>query len=231
MKYDPTKENGYTSNKIAYGTIEKLSIQGDLMYCVVRRESTLYINDIGVPSVKYGSLFGSESTPENEVSLAEVLIPSDIPPSIITSDFSIFIGKKVEVVISSSNTPVLVLLSRISSSIASRGIEREHIYDIRKKSKDGVLTEYGKTQLVKTGYSKERVDNVLKEKYQDIAAKDDILVYGNKKEWHSDIKNKDNTGKYNMENIINIDFVSGITKEDRKTKQCYIPILSIGGKI
>jgi len=214
-----------------YGIVEKLSIQGDFLYAVVRKEGIFY-RDEEDKLVNYKTeLFGSNGVPEQELTLAEVLIPTDLLPAMITMDINFFIGKKIEVIIN-NGFPRMALLSRVTSTYNPRGISSMDINEARTSSETLALESKGKTFLSESGYGSERVNSISKEKYIDISGSQSILRYGIEQSWDLDIQ-KDNKNKSDkdMSEISNFKFVSGLRGKPLKTKNCYIPILSIGGKV
>ena len=226
--YSFKNENKYDSKKTIYGIVEKISIQGDLIFTIVRELNKIYINGIGV-EIKTGKIIGSGNIPEQNLILAEILIPTDIHSGNLNIDPKNYIGKIIEVLINNNGIPIIALLSR-SSITQARGVEKEDILKIRNKNQNGIIDDNGKTALVKMGYSEDRISNILKEKYINIKNDDDILIYGNKKEWYTNSKGKESSSKKDMSKLIDIKYVSGINDEERESISCYMPIFQIGGK-
>lgn len=231
MRFKAGRKRTFKNDTIEYGIVEKLSIQGDYLYAIVRHEGIVYANEAGEFRNTDTDLFGANGTPEQLLILADVLIPTDIIPAMVSVDYKFFIGKKVEVV-TSNDEPRIVLLSRIASSLPARGIQSSDLNMARSASGSRSITNRGRTELGNIGYSSERVDAILLEKYIDISTDADILTYGNEEMWHIDYeKDPKNKNYKDMKKISNFSFVSGLTGKQKKTKSCYLPILSIGGKV
>ena len=231
MEIKVGEERAFKNDIVKFGIVEKISIQGDFLYAIVRKEGTFHVNEEGAMVIEKTELFGANGTPEQMLLLAEVLIPTDILPASINVKPEFFIGKKVEVVLN-GEIPRIALLSRISSFAPARGMSPSDIYQTRRITKD---REFGKSsmELLKLqGYEEERVTAISKEKYVDISTKEDVLRYGLDKTWDTDIqKDANNKKRKDMTVISETRFVSGLKGEVQKSKSCYIPILSIGGKM
>ena len=220
------------SEVIEYGIVEKVSLQGDYLYAVVRSEGIPYQDEDGRIIFRDTYLFGSNGVPEQELLLADVLIPTDILPSMVTMDFKFFIGKKVEVIID-GRTPRVVLLSRCASFLPARKVSVSDIQTAREFNTGRQMGQSAKRYLNGIGFDEKHVDALLSEKYIDIANLDrDILTYGANLQWdvvlESDDKNKT---RQDMSKKSNFSYVSGLTGGQMTTKSCYIPVLSIGGKV
>ncbi len=231
MEIKAGEERAFKDDIIKFGIVEKISIQGDFLYAVVRKEGTFHLNEAGQIVKEKTELFGANGTPEQMVLLAEVLIPTDILPASINVKPEFFIGKKVEVILN-GNIPRIALLSRISSFAPARGMSPVDIYQARRMTTDREFSEPSKELLKLQGYEEERVTAIAKEKYIDISTKEDVLRYGLDKTWDTDLqKDANNKKRKDMTVISETKFVSGLKGEVQKSKSCYIPILSIGGKI
>lgn len=232
MRFRAGRKRVFSNDRIEYGIVEKLSIQGDYLYAIVRHEGIVYANEALEIRNTETDLFGSNGTPEHLLLLADVLIPTDILPGMITMDYKFFIGKKVEVVVTENKEPRIVLLSRAASFIPSRGVQTSDLSLIRSVAGTREITNAGKKELRNLGYTSEEIDAILSEKYVDISTDEDILMYGNEESWHIDQQKDPKNNNYkNMKKISNFTFVSGLTGKQQRTKSCYLPILSIGGKV
>ena len=230
MELKAGERREFKNDTIEYGIVEKLSIQGDFLYAIIRREGTVHANEAGKLVRSNTELLGANGTPEQMLTLAEVLIPTDIIPGMVNMKIDFFIGRKVEV-ITNSGIPRIALLSRSSSSSPSRKMLISDITNVRTTSTNRELTSGGREILKGKGYKDEQLSSVTKEKYIDISTGPDILSYGVEQTWDIDLqKDSKNKERKDMSKISNFKYVSGLKGKPQKSKTCYLPILSIGGK-
>lgn len=231
MNVTNSRKRVFADEKIELGYVEKLSLQGDFLYAVVRSEGIYFRREDDSIAVKDTFLFGSEGVPEQDLLLSDVLIPTDILPSMMTMNVDFFLNRKVEVIIH-GGFPRLVLLSRCASYSSPRKITPEDLSFSRNATKTGKLTPLGEKYLESIGYDKVAINSIKKELYSTVSNGPDVLTYGDSMQWDlnlaSDNKNKK---RKDMTTLIDRTHVFGLSEVQQRTKSCYIPILSIGGKL
>lgn len=207
--------------KLREGIVEKVIIQSDYIYMVVRRVpvGTLMSNS-ETGNIK-GELFGANGTPESMLSLAEVMIPTDINPSIASGSLEAYIGRQVPVLVD-KDRPLIVLSNASSYSNSPRAISGSKIKELRALSRSGNIN----TSRYDID-AKEILDGILSEKWEDIQGKSAIITYDGIKNWsYLDDKDTSFTGsKLSKEKVMMKNYKEGVN-----VQRCFLPKILIGGR-
>jgi len=170
------------------GIIKNLSPQGDRLFATVKRMPSTRVDNQGVTVKVDGTYFGNEhGYSDDNITLSETLIPTDIDLSIISGTLEHFVGKEV-MVESIDNFPEKVFIQSPDSS--ARKISIEELRTARLSSNKSELDDSAKKFLLSIGYSPEEVDATFKETLSSIE-RAKILDYG-AAGWQTYAENKAN---------------------------------------
>ena len=223
------KDNVKTT--LEMGTIEALSVQGDLLFAVVRRSGKMTRTEAGEDKEIIGDLFGNmHGVPEQMLSLAEVLIETDVNISLMPRSPKYLIGKQVLVEVDQSGNPLIVRISTNPRQSGSRAIDRKHIYSLRKLSKSGdVDIPEVRKKMLDFGYSPEEVGGVLGEKYIQSGLYGKVGTYGTRSSWTS-VESSESSKTHDLSKGISLDLVLGLSGSYLISRKCSNPSKIISGR-
>ena len=139
------------------GTIQNISPQGDRLYVTVQRIPQTVIARDGTVEVIAGIFFGNEfEHPDDEITMTELLMETDVDLSVASTEVKSFIGREVTVEMI-NNSPHRVLLQ--SPLLRPRTIPPTELAIARLQSVDGTLKGNGaEDYLLNMGYKKEEIE-------------------------------------------------------------------------
>ena len=219
-----TERIARSSAKEELGIIEKISIQGNDVYAVVRRKKQA---EEGNPAL----LFGNEQRiDESKLTMAEILIPLDIKANDINYDPLKILG---EVVTVSTRHGDPIMASINNKNRKPRTIDRDRIKEIRAMSKDPSnieITPDIEKYLQQFGYSKEDIELTLKDDLKTVNenAKSGVIRYGDESAW--DRTSTEDAGKDDWKNNNAVKIVTGLAKSTLKNLSCHIPTSILQGR-
>jgi len=212
------------------GVIESVSVQGDMLYAIIRKAPGKYLktSEKNIKNSVTGfdednSYFGNiHNISEKDLTLTELLIPTDINFKAIHVHPSKFIGARVLVWLIGNIPQKAFILSPLLRSRLINPDDIRYARALSKKDKNNSkkygknLTEIGYEFLLARGYSKKQILTTFEEEVPD---KGSIITYG-VKDWQdeSDSSNSNVDMSDSLENgIVNHVYSN---KKDEKTI-CY----------
>lgn len=219
-----TERIARSSAKEELGIIEKIQVQGNDIYAVVRRKKQ-------AEEGKAALLFGNEQRiDEAKLTMAELLIPLDIKANDINYDPLKILGEVVTVQ-TRHGDPIMASIN--NKNRKPRTIDRDRIKEIRAMSKDPqniVITPEIERYLQQFGYTKDDIDLTLKDNLQVVNdnAKSGVIRYGDESSW--DRTSTEDAGKDDWKNSSAVKIVTGLAKSTLKNMQCHIPLSILQGR-
>lgn len=209
--------------KIREGIIEKIVLQSDYVYAIVRSIPVRVSFSNFETQGSEGELFGANGTPESMLSVAEILIPTDINPSTFSGSFDIYIGRRIPVLVDGSS-PLLALINACAYSNSPRAVKGSIIKELRSVSRERKVNT-SKYDLE----SKEILENILNEKWENIQSKSGVITYNDVRNWgYLDDKDLGFTGsKINKDKD---QIMISNYKKGENAERCFLPKILIGGK-
>ena len=224
QQFKQTERIARSSAKEELGIIEKISIQGNDIYAVVRRKKQ-------AEEGKSALLFGNEQRiEESKLTMAEILIPLDIKANDINYEPLKILGEVVTVTTRHGH-PIMAQLN--NKNRKPRTIDRDRIKEIRAMSKDPQhieITPDIEKYLSQFGYTKEDIDITLKDNLETVNtnAKSGVIRYGDEQSW--DRTSTDDAGKDDWKNNSAVKIVTGLAKSTLKNMSCHIPLSILQGR-
>lgn len=224
QQFKQTERIARSSAKEELGIIEKISIQGNDIYAVVRRKKQ-------AEEGKSALLFGNEQRiEESKLTMAEILIPLDIKANDINYEPLKILGEVVTVT-TRHGDPIMAQLN--NKNRKPRTIDRDRIKEIRAMSKDPQhieITPDIEKYLSQFGYTKEDIDITLKDNLETVNtnAKSGVIRYGDEQSW--DRTSTDDAGKDDWKNNSAVKIVTGLAKSTLKNMSCHIPLSILQGR-
>lgn len=212
------------SAKEEMGVIEKVSIQGNDIYAIIRRTKQAGLE-------KPALLFGNEAQiEEQKLTMAEVLIPLDIKANDIQFDPLKILGESVTVQ-TRHGDPIMAQLNNRNRK--PRTIDRDRMKEIRAMSKDPSnieVTPKIEQYLAQFGYTKEDIDLTIKDNVENVNknAKTGVIRYGDEEAW--DRSSTDDGGKNDWKNTTPVKIVTGLSKHLLKQMSCHVPVQIFQGR-
>ncbi len=173
------------------GVIETISPQGDLVYAMVRREGRI-AQDVDGQQVRIGmSLFRNEfNIPESNLTLAELLIPTDIDPKSTHCEYKKFTGQRVRVKLE-SGYPTYVLTAE-GADEDSRTISGRLLQTLRMRNPEMNLDTPENIKFLKqNGFDSSTINGIINETYQSTKVKGSVISYGDCATYHKTSVNDD----------------------------------------
>lgn len=202
------------------GLIETISPQGDIVYAIVRRKGK-EVNDPDARTVRIGtSLCRNEfNMPEGKLTLAELLIPTDIDPKTTHCDYSKFIGQAVRVRLE-SGYPTFVMCYE-GASADSRSIPANLLQNLRLRNKDADLASSENIKLLKqNGFDLGVINGIINETYQSTKVKGSVISYGDVATYHKASVREDLT-EVDLSKSAKSGFVNWLPVETLKNRLCH----------
>lgn len=207
------------------GTIESLSPQGEKLYAKIRREGD-DAPDIEGNIVKINTyLFGNHfNIPEENLTLAEILIPLDIDLSISKVNVDTLLGKKVTVFVEDGNP----IYARLTEESPSRIIDPKDIRQARQLSADPLsIDKNGIDFLQKSGYGITQIESVLAESLAGNNIDGKTIKYGDQSTYDA-ISKSEQSLRYDMSTSLPI--ATNIPASQLKNKTCHLQIKAFSAK-
>lgn len=233
----PTKDTmlKYLKNQVLgekrFNTAQKacriisVSPQGNVLYAIARYPDINNLLPNGLIENIKGNLVGNEGlVKEEDLLLAEILVPTDIDLSITKAvQLKTLIGTQclVELV---DQRPVRIITSGFN--INPRSIDSLTIRKARSVSPDKSLSKDSQEYLKGSGYSDETIKKVLAEKYKDKDFGSKVLVYGDAAVWgltDAESVKKDPAFVDVTAHATKLETVTSLPVSKLKKKICYKP--------
>lgn len=203
------------------GIIETISPQGDMVYAIVRRKGR-EVSDVDTRTVRVGTgLFRNEfNMPEEKLTLAELLIPTDIDPKTTHCDYNKFIGQSVRVRLD-GGYPAFVFCYE-GTSPDSRSIPGNVLQNIRLRNKDMDLSTPENIKLLKqNGFDSTTINGIINETYQSTKVKGGVISYGDVATYHKTSVRED-LSEVDLSNSAKQGIVNGLPLEKLKNRLCHL---------
>lgn len=203
------------------GRIISVTAQGDKVYAIVRQHDKVGRDENGKEVVIKGGIIGNlANLPEDELTLAEVLIDTDIDFSANYSEIDQYIGRDV-VVEMLNGFPYKVITQTLESE--ARRIPKREIWTARNLSPDRTLTHANaKKYLKNAGYSDKEIESVTGETIKSVNPEGYELTYGDAASWNRAVPPKATTAK-DISDKVETKLVSGLPATKLERKRCYRP--------
>lgn len=208
-----------------------MSVQGVSYFAVVRYEGITLPDMMGNPVQCGRSIAGVPShTPENQCTMAEVLIPLNISAALQCTDPKLLVGACC-IVHMESDISEFPLSVTILSDVDARSLSRRKMWDIRNTNPDGVIDSRTK-KSVKTNDPQiyTTMEELLEEVYDPEFHGGMVGVYG-------DNQDAFRTSQKDMDDLIDFgkkiteEAVTGITTaRSLRKKECYLPATVFTGR-
>lgn len=210
------------------GIVEAVSLQGDKLYFVVREIDFAASEEDKLKVIK-GQLFGNiTELPEDEITLADVLIETDVNCSTTYFEPEHFIGQVVEVVMV-QHKPILVIVR--DSGQDARVISREDLLRARATNDDHSIDHKDAIKYLKNvGYSDKVIKKVLSEKVSSLNINGRILTYGDRADWTRSSSNNSDPNTIDLSDSVKGGIVTGLPSASLANHICYKPPIALTGK-
>lgn len=211
------------------GQIESVSVQGTQIFIVARLSGQKLPDMMGNPVNCGRHLVGiPRYAPENNASMAEILIPLNVTSSIQVTDPKTLIGSKVQIFFKSNGFPEGAMLM---GNPDSRDVSREELFNLRLNNKDLIIDQFTKKKMGESDPSKlKKIEESQSEVYDQEFHKGAVGTYGDKQNMF--VATESHRGDYvdfstkgNNKNSALVD-----TNKTTRKKECYQPTTVFTGR-
>lgn len=213
-----------TSFEILPGIIESLQVVDDSVFAIIKKNHSSRINDKG-DQIDHGDGYfnGTDRTPLDDITLAELCIPTNIDAS--NNNLKRYIGKRCKVSVKNN----IAVYAEVDYGFYSLTTFPIHV--IRKirqalsSKSDSIFSEEGKVLFRQEGYTDEEIQQLSDFKFVESTV-GKVNTFAGEGLWFKDTANKDPS-----ENILKANpLVLGLNKLGMKTKNCHKPTRLFSGK-
>lgn len=206
------------------GIIESIQVVDDSVFAIIKKNHSSRINDKG-DQIDHGDGYfnGTDRTPLDDITLAELCIPTNIDAS--NNNLKRFIGKKCKVSVKNN----IAVFAEVDYGFYSLTTIPIHV--IRKirqamsSKSDSIFSEEGISLFKQEGYTDEEINQLSDFKFQESTI-GKVNTFEGEGLWFKDTANKDPS-----ENILKANpLVLGLNKLGMKTKNCHKPTRLFSGK-
>lgn len=161
------------------GQIESVSLQGTQIFVVVRLTGKVLPDMMGNPVNCGRHLVGiPKYAPENNASMAELLIPLNMNSSVQVTEPKTLIGSRVQVFFRSNGFPEGAMLM---GNPDSRDMSREELFNLRLNNRDLIIDQFTEKKIKESDPEKlNKVKDLQKEVYDQEFHKGAVGTYGDK---------------------------------------------------